>query len=276
MLRTNYISEEEVGLLLNDVLELYGYDFTDYAHASINRRVNYLFKKDRFASFAEFRYRIKSDPTYVTRFVEEITVNVTEMFRDPFFYSALKKEVLPVLATYPFIRIWHAGCSTGEEVYSLAILLEEANMLHKAKIYATDINNTVLDKARKGIFPLAHMQQYSRNYIQMGGTQDFSKYYTANYEYAKFRESFSKQIVFAAHNLVTDHSFNEFQLIVCRNVLIYFNKNLQDKILHLFDDSLESFGFLALGSKETLNFTGISTKFRQLENRQKIWRKTTF
>jgi chemotaxis protein methyltransferase CheR len=197
------------------------------------------------------------------------------MFRDPFFYSALKAEVLPVLATYPFIRIWHAGCSTGEEVYSLAILLEEANMLHKAKIYATDINNTVLEKARKGIFPLAHMQQYSRNYIQMGGTKDFSKYYTANYEYAKFNDNFSKQIIFAAHNLVTDHSFNEFQLIVCRNVLIYFNKTLQDKILHLFDDSLEPFGFLALGSKETLNFTGISSKFRQLENRQKIWRKTT-
>ncbi|WP_295121612.1 protein-glutamate O-methyltransferase CheR [uncultured Chitinophaga sp.] len=275
MLRTHYISEEEVSILLNDVLELYGYDFTDYAHASINRRVNYLFKKDRFASFAEFRYRVRNDKAYVTRFVEEITVNVTEMFRDPFFYSALKAEVLPVLATYPFIRIWHAGCSTGEEVYSLAILLEEANMLHKAKIYATDINNTVLEKARKGIFPLAHMQQYSRNYIQMGGTKDFSKYYTANYEYAKFNENFSKQIVFAAHNLVTDHSFNEFQLIVCRNVLIYFNKTLQDKILHLFDDSLETFGFLALGSKETLNFTSISSKFRQLENRQKIWRKIT-
>ncbi|MCK7559058.1 protein-glutamate O-methyltransferase CheR [Chitinophaga sedimenti] len=243
MLRAHYISEEEVSILLNDVLELYGYDFTDYAHASINRRVNYLFKKDRFTSFAEFRHRIINDKTYVTRFVEEITVNVTEMFRDPFFYSALLKQVLPVLATYPFIRIWHAGCSTGEEVYSLAILLEENNMLHKAKIYATDINNTVLDKARKGIFPLAHMQQYSRNYIQMGGTHDFSKYYTANYEYAKFSEHFSKQIVFAAHNLVTDHSFNEFQLIICRNVLIYFNKQLQDKILQLFDDSLETFGF---------------------------------
>ncbi|UYQ93176.1 protein-glutamate O-methyltransferase CheR [Chitinophaga horti] len=274
MLRTHYISEDEVSMLLNDVLELYGYDFTDYAHASINRRVNYLFKKDRFTSFAEFRFRVKNDKNYVTRFVEEITVNVTEMFRDPFFYTALQKQVLPVLATYPFIRIWHAGCSTGEEVYSLAIMLQEANMLHKAKIYATDINNTVLDKARKGIFPLAHMQQYSRNYIQMGGTQDFSQYYTANYEYAKFSETLSKQIVFAAHNLVTDHSFNEFQLIVCRNVLIYFNKTLQDKILHLFDDSLETFGFLALGSKETLNFTSISHKFRQLENRQKIWRKT--
>jgi chemotaxis protein methyltransferase CheR len=269
----NPINEQEVAMLLNDVLERYGYDFTAYAPASINRRVNHLFQADRFPSFAEYRYRIISDPEYALRFVEEITVNVTEMFRDPGFYSALRTEVLPVLATYPFIRVWHAGCSTGEEVYSLAILLKEANLLHKSVIYATDINTRVLEKGRKGMFRLSQMQQYSRNYMEAGGKEDFSSYYTANYDYAKFREYLGEKIIFSPHNLVTDGSFNEFQLIVCRNVLIYFNKTLQDKVLGLFSESLEQLGFLALGSKETLNFTSVIKKFRQLENREKIWRK---
>ncbi|HVI46981.1 MAG TPA: protein-glutamate O-methyltransferase CheR [Chitinophaga sp.] len=269
----HHIDEKEVNLLLNDVAGKYGYDFTEYAPASISRRVNHLFQADRFPSFAEFRYRIVSDPEYAMRFVEEITVNVTEMFRDPHFYSALRQEVLPVLATYPHIRIWHAGCSTGEEVYSFAILLKEANLLHKSVIYATDINTSVLEKGRKGIFPISQMQQYSRNYMEAGGLQDFSSYYTANYDYVKFREELAEKIVFSPHNLVTDGSFNEFQLIICRNVLIYFNRSLQDKVLHLFYDSLEPLGFLALGSKESLNFTSVAQKFRQLGNREKIWRK---
>jgi len=269
----NLISEQEVSLLLNDVLERYGYDFTDYAPASINRRVNHLYQIDRFPSFAEYRYRIITDSTYALRFVEEITVNVTEMFRDPSFYQALRTQVLPVLATYPFIRVWHAGCSTGEEVYSFAILLKEAKLLQKAVIYATDINAGVLEKGRKGMFRLSQMQQYSRNYMEAGGREDFSAYYTANYEYAKFREDLGEKIIFSPHNLVTDGSFNEFQLIICRNVLIYFNKTLQDRVLTLFSDSLEQLGFLALGSKETLNFTSVTRKFKQLENREKIWRK---
>lgn len=269
----NLINEQEVALLLNDVLEKYGYDFTDYAPASINRRVNHLYQLDRFVSFAEFRYRVISDPAYAHRFVEEITVNVTEMFRDPSFYQALRMEVLPVLATYPFIRVWHAGCSTGEEVYSFAILLKEAKLLHKAIIYATDLNTSVLEKGRKGMFRLSQMQQYSRNYMEAGGTEDFSSYYTANYEYAKFREELGEKIIFSPHNLVTDSSFNEFQLIICRNVLIYFNKELQDRVLTLFSDSLEQLGYLALGSKETLNFTKVARKFKQLESREKIWRK---
>lgn len=269
----NPISEQEVSLLLNDVLERYGYDFTAYAPASINRRVNHLYQVDRFPSFAEYRYRIITDSTYALRFVEEITVNVTEMFRDPSFYQALRTQVLPVLATYPFIRVWHAGCSTGEEVYSFAILLKEAKLLQKAVIYATDINAGVLEKGRKGMFRLSQMQQYSRNYMEAGGREDFSAYYTANYEYAKFREDLGEKIIFSPHNLVTDGSFNEFQLIICRNVLIYFNKTLQDRVLTLFSESLEQLGFLALGSKETLNFTSVTRKFKQLENREKIWRK---
>ncbi|SFW76824.1 CheR family methyltransferase [Chitinophaga sancti] len=268
-----HLKDEEVNILLNDLLEQYGYDFTDYSFASVKRRLQRVYINDRFPSFAEFRYRVIKDSTYLTYLMEQITVNVTEMFRDPAFFLALRKQVLPVLATYPFIRIWHAGCSTGEEVYSMAILLKEMNLLHKSVIYATDINESVLEKARKGIFPLAYMQQYSQNYLQSGGQHDFSQYYAANYEYAKFSESLSEKIIFAAHNLVTDRSFNEFQLIVCRNVLIYFNKELQDKVLHLFSESLEQLGFMALGAKETLRFTTVAPLFKPLAQKEKIWRK---
>jgi len=268
-----HINDDEIKVLLNDLLEQYGYDFTDYSFASVKRRLQRVYSADRFPSFAEFRYRVKSDPLYLTYLMEQITVNVTEMFRDPMFFMALRKSVLPVLATYPFIRIWHAGCSTGEEVYSMAILLNEMNLLHKSVIYATDINETVLEKARKGIFPLAHMQHYSQNYLQSGGTGEFSRYYAANYDYAKFSEKLSEKMIFAAHNLVTDRSFNEFQLIICRNTLIYFNKDLQDKVLHLFSDSLEQLGFLALGAKETLRFTTVAPLFKPVAQKEKIWRK---
>lgn len=266
------IKDEEIDILLNDLFELYGYDFTDYAKASLKRRINRLLTIDKFPSFAELRFRIKSDEGYLKRFVEEITVNVTEMFRDPSFYKTLRTEVLTVLATYPLIRIWHAGCSTGEEVYSMAILLKEANLLHKSLLYATDLNPDVLEKARKGIFPLAHMKQYSENYILSGGTQDFSSYYTAKYDRAIFHTELSQKMIFATHNLVSDRSFNEFQLILCRNVMIYFEKDLQDKVLTLFDQSLEPLGFLALGSKETLRFSSVAKKYTQL-GKEKIWRK---
>lgn len=268
------ISDRDIEMLLNDVINLYGYDFTEYSKASLRRRIQRLFSIDKFPAFAEFRYRIKNDPEYFSRFVEEITVNVTEMFRDPSFYQALREEVLPVLATHPFIRIWHAGCSTGEEVYSMAILLHEANLLHKSLLYATDINPSVLEKLRSGIFPLSQMKQYSENYILSGGKDEFSRYYTAKYDRAKFDEKLSKGMIVSTHNLVSDRSFNEFQLIVCRNVLIYFDKELKDKALHLFDESLEKLGFLALGSKENLKFSPIAHKYRQLPDRQKIWRKT--
>lgn len=264
--------EQDLKLLLTDMLELYGYDFTDYAKASLKRRVSRLFTLDRFPSFAEFRYRLRSDADYAKRFVEQITVNVTEMFRDPVFYQSLRKHVLPVLATYPFIRIWHAGCSTGEEVFSMAILLKEANLLHKSLLYATDLNPQVLQKASTGIFPMSQMKQYSENYIASGGTEDFSSYYTASYNMVKFNEELSQRMVFSTHNLVSESSFNQFQLIMCRNVLIYFEKELQGRVFALFDDSLENLGFLALGSKETLKLSPIISKYRQ-ESKEKIWRK---
>lgn len=273
MLETQMVSDNEMELLISDILSIYGYDFTDYSKASLKRRLNRIYMLDKFPSFAEFRYRVKNDATYFSRFVEEITVNVTEMFRDPTFYKTLKEEVIPVLATKPFIRIWHAGCSTGEEVYSMAIMLEEANLLQKSLLYATDLNPAVLERLKKGIFPLSQMKQYSENYILSGGRNEFSKYYTAKYDLAKFDENLKKKMIVSTHNLVSDRSFNEFQLILCRNVLIYFDKPLQDKALALFDESLETLGFLALGAKENLKFSPLARKFKQMANKEKIWRK---
>lgn len=266
------IKDVEVEILLNDLLELFGYDFTNYSKASIKRRINRLYSLDKFPSFAEFRYHLRKDPNYIKRFVEQITVNVTEMFRDPSFYNSLRAQVLPHLGTYPFIRIWLAGCSTGEEAFSIAILLKELNLFNKSLIYATDINPEVLEKARNGMFPLSQMKQYSENYILSGGKNEFSSYYSANYNLAKFDESLKSKMIFSTHNLVSDHSFNQFQLILCRNVLIYFDKDLQTKVFSLFDQSLEPLGFLALGTKETLRFSSIVTNFKQL-NTEKIWRK---
>ena len=267
------ITNEQVEVLLTDLLEYYGYDFTGYSRASLKRRILRLYSLDKIPGFAEFRYKIKSEQGYFKRFVEQITVNVTEMFRDPLFFKTLRNEVLPKLGTYPFIRIWIAGCSTGEEAYSISILLKELNLLHKSLIYATDLNPIVLEKAAQSMFAMSQMKQYSENYILSGGTNDFSSYYTANYSLAKFNEELKSKIIFSTHNLVSDHSFNEFQLILCRNVLIYFDRDLQHKVLELFDDSLEGLGYLALGTKETLDFSQISKSFKRLPG-EKIWRKT--
>ncbi|GGB84811.1 CheR family methyltransferase [Dyadobacter sediminis] len=266
------IEDEDIAILLNDLFDIYGYDFTRYSKASLKRRIIRLCALDKIPSYAELRYRVRTDETYFKRFVEEITVNVTEMFRDPSFYKSLREDILPVLGTKPFIRIWHAGCSTGEEVYSMAILLKEANLLRKSLLYATDLNPSVLEKVRKGIFPLNQMKQYSESYIASGGIHDFSMYYTAHYGQAKFDKELAEKIIISTHNLVSDSSFNEFDLILCRNVLIYFDKELQDRVLKLFDESLGTLGYLALGTKETLKFSAVQSKFRQL-NREKIWKK---
>lgn len=272
MLEPDILKDEEVNLLLNDVATIYGYDFRQYSKASLKRRLNRICLVDRFSSFAELRYRVVHDASYLQRFIEEITVNVTEMFRDPSFYKVLRNEVIPRLGTYPLIRVWIAGCSTGEEAYSIAILLKEANLYHKSLMYATDINPTVLEKAAAGVFPLNQMRAYSENYILSGGSNDFSQYYVSGYEYAKFDASLKERIIFSTHNLVSDTSFNEFQLILCRNVLIYFDKQLQDRVFGIFDESLQNLGYLALGTKETLRFSAIEQHYRQLGD-EKIWRK---
>jgi chemotaxis protein methyltransferase CheR len=268
------INDEQVEVLLLDMLEKYGYDFTGYSKASLKRRIHRLYSLDKSLSFAEFRFRISDDPAYFKRFVEQITVNVTEMFRDPAFFKTLRNDVLPKLGTYPLIRIWLAGCSTGEEAYSISIILKELNLLHKALIYATDINPAVLEKASQGMFGLSQMKQYSENYILAGGTRDFSSYYTAKYSLAKLVPELKSKIIFSSHNLVSDHSFNEFQLILCRNVLIYFDRDLQHKVIDLFDNSLEELGYLALGTKETLEFSPLAKKYKRIQN-EKIWRKVS-
>lgn len=266
------IKDDEIDLLVRFLSEIYGYDFTNYARASLKRRVNRLLIIDRIPGFAELFYRIKNEAGYFTHVVEELTVNVTEMFRDPAVFKFIRENILPVLATHPFIRIWHAGCATGEEVYSTAIMLEESNLLHRSLIYATDINPSVIENIKHGIFPLSNMKQYSENYIVSGGKKDFSSYYTAKYDLAKFDERLKVKMITATHNLVSDSSFNEFQLIFCRNVLIYFDKVLQDKVLTLFNDSLEKLGFIVLGSKENLRFSAVAANFMQLD-KQKIWRR---
>lgn len=266
------VSEHELDILINDVFETYGYDFGGYSRASFKRRVDRLIDMDGLGTFTAFMSRVCSDPEYFNRMVEEITVNVTEMFRDPTFYKVIREEILPLIGSKPFIRIWHAGCSTGEEVYSMAILLREANLLHKTLLYATDINPAVIETARKGVFPLRMIKEYSENYRLSGGTRDFSSYYTANYGHAKFDATLCERMVFSQHNLVSDRSFNEFDLILCRNVMIYFDKQLQDRALMLFDESLSRLGFLALGTKESIKFSPIQNRYRQ-HQKDKIWRK---
>jgi chemotaxis protein methyltransferase CheR len=267
------IESDDMEQLLIHIAGRYGYDFTGYARASLKRRIEGFLTKGKYTSFASMQERLLKDYSHFMYFIEEITVNVTEMFRDTSFYKTLREKTLPVLATYPFIRIWHAGCSTGEEVYSMAILLKEANLLHKSILYATDLNQAVLEKAKTGIFPMSNMQQNSENYIKAGGKGEFSTYYHANYQNAKFDSSLADRMIFSTHNLAADSSFNEFQLILCRNVLIYFNRDLQSKVLQLFDRSLESLGFLALGSKESLRFSTVASHYKQVDNKEKIWRK---
>ncbi len=267
------LSDEEISLLLTDLIDVYGYDFTGYSANMLNRRINRLFRLRLFSGFAGLRYLLSTEPEYLRWFINELTVPVTEMFRDPAFFLLLRKQVLPALSDAPLIRIWHAGCSTGEEVFSVAIWLKELNLLQKSLLYATDINPVVLEKASAGIFPLNAMKLYSENYQQAGGTADFSDYYTAHYDLVKFDDQLKKRIVFSTHNLVTDTSFNQFQLIICRNVLIYFNQELQNHVFALFDSSLESNGFLALGDKESLRFTAINAFYKQVNPAGKIWQK---
>ena len=274
MIEPEIVKDEELEYLIKDVYDLYGYDFSLYSRASFKRRVNRICLIDKFTSFAELRYTLINEPNYLKCFIEEVTVNVTEMFRDPYFFKELRENILPQLGTYPLIRIWIAGCSTGEEAYSVAILLKEAGLYHKSLIYATDINPSVLETARAGVFPISQMKTYSENYILSGGKKDFSDYYTANYDSARFDSSLKEKMILSTHNLVSDSSFNSFQLIVCRNVLIYFDKPLQERVFKLFDDSLENLGYLALGSKETLRFSNLATIYQQIDD-QKIWKKTT-
>jgi chemotaxis protein methyltransferase CheR len=207
------------------------------------------------------------------RLLLDLSINVTSMFRDPTFYVAFRKKVVPMLRTYPFTRIWCAGCSTGEEVLSLAILLHEERLYERTRIYATDINELVLATAREGVFPLDKMKLYTQNYIRGGGTRDFSEYYVAAYDSVRFSRALTENVVFAQHNLAMDRSFNEFNVILCRNVMIYFDKPLQEHVHELFYGSLERFGILALGHKESIGFTRYADRYEEIDVEERIYRK---
>ncbi|HEX6158876.1 MAG TPA: protein-glutamate O-methyltransferase CheR [Thermoanaerobaculia bacterium] len=263
----------EIELLLEGVYRHYGFDFRSYAYASIRRRLWKRVEGEGLRTISELQARILHDPDAMERLLLDLSVNVTAMFRDPLFYVAFREKVIPLLRTYPFIRIWHAGCSTGEEVYSVAIMLQEAGLYERSRIYATDINDVVLQHARRGIFPLERMQEYTENYIRAGGARSFSEYYTAKYDGALFDQRLVRNVVFAQHNLVTDRSFSEFNVIFCRNVLIYFDKDLQNRVHSLFYDSLVRLGVLCLGSKESLKFSKYESCYERMDTSEKIYRK---
>ena len=263
----------EIELLLEGVFRHYGFDFRSYAYASIRRRLWKRVEGEGLRNISSLQARILHDPEAMERLLLDLSVNVTAMFRDPSFYKEFRERIVPLLRTYPFIRIWHAGCSTGEEVFSMAILLEEEGLYDRARLYATDINDVVLQRARQGIFPLDRMQEYTENYLRAGGKRSFSEYYTAKYDGALFSPSLTRNIVFSQHNLVTDRSFSEFHVIFCRNVLIYFDRELQNRVHSLFYDSLVMFGVLALGSKESLRFSKYEACYEPVSGPEKIYRK---
>lgn len=267
------INSKEYSELLESIRFIYGYDFTDYAESSVKRRIACFMNGRKIATMDKLGKLLLKDEGVFEEFVQDLSVTVTEMFRDPTFYKSIRVKLVKRLATYPIIKIWIAGCATGEEVYSIAILLKEEGLLERSIIYATDINQKSLQSAMTGVYPLEGMKAYTTNYLQAGGTNEFSGYYTTKYNSVIFEKSLKQNVVFSPHNLAMDNSFNEFQLIMCRNVLMYFNQHLQDKVVNLFYDSLCPFGFLGLGDKESLLFSGKKELFEETDKKEKIYMK---
>jgi chemotaxis protein methyltransferase CheR len=263
----------EIDLLLEGVYRHYGLDFRGYALGSLKRRLSRRMREEGTPTLSALQEKVLHDPEAMERLLVSLSISVTAMFRDPSFYRAFREKVVPLLRTYPFIRIWNAGCATGEETLSLAIVLEEAGLLDRTRIYATDFNAGVVDRARSGEFPLARMKNYTQNYLKAGGDKEFSSYYTAEGPVARFTPSLLENIVFAKHNLVSDGSFNEFHGILCRNVLIYFGSPLQRRVHELFHDSLVNFGVLGLGHKETIRFTPLEHCYEPIDPREKLYRR---
>lgn len=275
MMREAEVERIEINLLLEGIRSRWGYDFTHYSYTSLKRRLLHARHDAGLARFTELLDLLLHDQRAFDAFLKHMSITVTEMFRDPLFYKAVREQVMPVLKTFPFVKIWHAGCATGEEVYSMAILLHEENFLGRARIYATDFNKHSLDLAEKGIYPARNMEAYAANYRASGGKQDFKDYYNAGYDFVKFKDFLKEKVTFYYHNLVTDGVFGEMNLISCRNVLIYFDKVLQERVFTLFSDSLRHGGFLCLGAKESLNFSGVRKLFDPLEGRQKIYKMSS-
>ena len=272
-LKASEIEAIEFDLLLEAISRRYGHDFRNYARASVERRIRQYLMKTDCSRVSEIIPKILYNEDFFEDFVTRFSIPVTEIFRDPFVYRSIREKVVPILKTYPFIRIWHAGCASGEEAYSLAILLKEEGMYGKTTFFATDFNDVLLQTAKEGIYDLRNVQQFTRNYQQAGGKGSFSEYYHAQYDAIMIDSALKRNITFANHNLVTDSVFTEAHFILCRNVLIYFNKTLQNQTLRLFRDSLVRGGFLCLGTKESLQFSDVQKDFKVVDERARIYQK---
>lgn len=269
----NQTEDIEIRLLLEGVFEHYGYDFREYSAASLKRRIRKFMNEERLQTISSVQEKILHDPVCMNRFLRTISVDTTMFFRDPSFYRSFREKVIPELAGLKMIRIWHAGCSTGEEVYSIAIILQEEGLLKRTRIYATDMVDAVLKQADSGIYSMGKMQDHIVNYQESGGKRSLSEYYIAKYDNVIFDGSLVKNVVWGQHNLVTDSSFNEFQVIFCRNVLIYFNMRLQNKVIALFYESLPIGGFLVLGTKESLRFSANEKDFEVFDEKARIYKR---
>lgn len=272
-MRSKETNELEIKLLLEAVYQKYHYDFRQYSEAHIRRRIMNRLIMSGLEDIPQMLAKVLSDESFASKLLQDLSITVTEMFRDPGFYKSLRENVVPILKTYPFIKIWHAGCATGEEAYSMAIILQEEGLYNRTTIYATDFNQQALNKAKDGIFSTAMMKEYTVNYQLSGGKESFSNYYTSSYDNVIMDQSLKKNIVWANHNLVTDSVFAEVNLVLCRNVLIYFDKDLQNKVQTLFYNSLINGGILCLGSKESLRFTDLYANYSELDTKQRIFKK---
>jgi len=263
----------EIQLLLEGIFQKYGYDFRDYGKAHAKRRILHRLRLSNLQSISDLLAKILHDESFFQLLLQDLSINTTEMFRDPDFFREIREQVVPILKTYPFFKVWHAGCSTGEEVYSMAITLSEEGIYKRAQLYATDFNHVALQKAKEAIYPVGSMKEHTRNYIKAGGKLSFADYYNAKYDSAIINKNLKSNIVFSNHNLVTDSAFGEMHMVMCRNTLIYFNKNLQDRAIKLFHDSLTPGGFLCLGSKESITFSAHRDLFDPFNQKLKIFRK---
>jgi chemotaxis protein methyltransferase CheR len=267
------IERIEIHLLLEAIFQRYGYDFRDYARASVERRLAQFLTDSGCGSFSEITARVLREPQFFHQLVPYFSVSVTSLFRDPFFYNTLREKVVPILRTWPHFKVWHAGCATGEEVYSVAIMLREEGIFERARLYATDISQPALETGKTGIYPLEILKKGSANYQKAGGKGSLSDHYHARYDAAVMDAAFVQQITFARHNLAMDKSFGEMQMIICRNVLIYFNQDLQNLVLELFLESLDHGGFLCLGDKESLAFSSVAESFTVVDDKARIYKK---
>ena len=267
------IEQIEINLLLDAVAQRYGYDFRNYARASIERRARSLYRSNGYRYLSEVLPALLRDNTFLEKIIREFSITVTDMFRDPFVYQSIREQVVPMLKTYPYIKIWVAGCATGKEAYSIAILLMEEGLYERSIIYGTDFNDIALEQAKRGTYPLERLEQFCANYQQAGGKASLTDYLTVSGERCLMKEGIKKNITFANHNLVTDTVFGEMHLILCRNVLIYFDKILQRRVLNIFRDSLVFDGFFCLGSKESLRFSGLEKEMKVIDERARIYQK---